>query len=218
MMTVIPLAKIGLLLNRPDYVAEAKYQFMMHINYLMDPVSGLWYHGWEFTPEAKSSGHNFAKALWARGNCWITVAIPLFISILGDAMDEPLRRHLVSVLERQSEALVKCQDPKTGLWHTLLVDPSSYVESSAAAGFAAGMLMAIRMGLISEKYLASATKGLAGVIAQIRPDGELENTSFGTGMGRDLQFYKDIPITSMPYGQALAMLALVEWERLNVDS
>lgn len=34
-------------------------------------------------------------------------------------------------------------------------------------------------------------------------------------MGHDLEFYVKIPITSMPYGQALAMLALVEWERLQ---
>ena len=34
-------------------------------------------------------------------------------------------------------------------------------------------------------------------------------------MGDDFQFYKDIPITPMPYGQALVMLALVEWERLQ---
>jgi unsaturated rhamnogalacturonyl hydrolase len=53
------------------------------------------------------------------------------------------------------------------------------------------------------------------VINQIQPDGELANVSFGTGMGSDFDFYKKIPITPMPYGQALAMLALVEWERLQ---
>jgi unsaturated rhamnogalacturonyl hydrolase len=147
MMTVIPLTKIGILLNRPHYIEEAKFQFLTHINYLMDPRSGLWYHGWEFTPEGPTSGHNFANALWARGNCWITIAIPLFISILGDQLppSDPIRKELVSVLRRQVDALVKCQDLKTGLWHTLLIDPTSYVESSAAAGFAAGMFMAIRM-------------------------------------------------------------------------
>jgi hypothetical protein len=147
MMTVIPLTKIGVLLNRPHYIEEAKFQFLTHINYLMDPRSGLWYHGWEFTPEGPTSGHNFANALWARGNCWITVAIPLFISILGDQLppSDPIRKELVSVLRRQVDALVKCQDLKTGLWHTLLIDRTSYVESSAAAGFAAGMFMAIRM-------------------------------------------------------------------------
>jgi unsaturated rhamnogalacturonyl hydrolase len=33
-------------------------------------------------------------------------------------------------------------------------------------------------------------------------------------MGHDLQHYKDIPRTSMPYGQAMAMMALVELLRV----
>ncbi|MEA7586076.1 glycoside hydrolase family 88 protein, partial [Salmonella enterica subsp. enterica serovar Anatum] len=38
-------------------------------------------------------------------------------------------------------------------------------------------------------------------------------TSFGTGMGHDLDFYRHIPLTSMPYGQAMAMLCLTEYLR-----
>lgn len=45
MMCVLPLAKIGLVLRRPEYVEEAKRQFMLHIKYLADPKTGLWYHG-----------------------------------------------------------------------------------------------------------------------------------------------------------------------------
>lgn len=147
MMSVLPLAQIGILLDRPQYIEEAKYQFLLHINYLMDAPSGLWFHGWEFTPNKPGvNGHNFAKALWARGNCWITVAIPLFIEFMGDRLPEndPIRRQLVSAFKKQVEALVECQD-ESGLWHTLLVDPSSYLETSATAGFAAGMLAGIRL-------------------------------------------------------------------------
>ena len=36
MMTVLPLAKIGKLLNRLDYLEEAKHQFLIHIKYLQD--------------------------------------------------------------------------------------------------------------------------------------------------------------------------------------
>jgi unsaturated rhamnogalacturonyl hydrolase len=32
-------------------------------------------------------------------------------------------------------------------------------------------------------------------------------------MGHDLQFDKDIPLTSMPYGQSLAIVALTEFLR-----
>ncbi|WVQ85768.1 hypothetical protein IAT38_007935 [Cryptococcus sp. DSM 104549] len=227
MMSGIPLAKIGVLNKRQDYIDEAKYQFLLHAHYLADPVSGLWYHGWEFTPspvnpgatggEATNGGHHFANALWARGNCWITLAIPMLFDILSSQLPptDPTYRYLASVWRRQVDALVRCQDPKTGLWHTLLMDPTSYVETSASAGFAAGIYAGIRKGLVSDPvYRQTADRALAGVIAQIQPDGEVANVSFGTGMGPNLQFYKDIAITPMPYGQALAMHALVEYQRL----
>lgn len=50
MMSVLPLAKIGLVLDRAEYVEEAKRQFMLHIKYLADPSTGLWFHGRCLTP------------------------------------------------------------------------------------------------------------------------------------------------------------------------
>ena len=160
MMTVLPLAQIGLLLGREEYVQEAKFQFLLHVQYLMDAPSGLWFHGWQFTRGATNGGdgreeskdgkdgHNFAGALWARGNAWITVVIPFFIEMLGEERfpkTDPIRRFLESTFKRQVDALVKCQDEQSGLWHTLLVDETSYLETSAAAGFAAGMMAGIRL-------------------------------------------------------------------------
>jgi unsaturated rhamnogalacturonyl hydrolase len=127
---------------------------MLHIQYLMDTVTGLWFHGWEFTPEKVTVGHNFAKALWARGNCWITISIPLFIELLaedakkhGRTFDEqdPLRRYLVSTFKKQVDALLRVQERESGMWNTLLVDRESYVETSATAGFAAGIYMGLRL-------------------------------------------------------------------------
>jgi unsaturated rhamnogalacturonyl hydrolase len=48
MMTVMPLAKIGKLLGRPEYVREAKRQFLTHVQFLFDTSTGLWFHGWKF--------------------------------------------------------------------------------------------------------------------------------------------------------------------------
>jgi unsaturated rhamnogalacturonyl hydrolase len=50
-------------------------------------------------------------------------------------------------------------------------------------------------------------------VKNISPEGELLQTSFGTGMGSDLEFYRQIPLTSMPYGQAMAILCLTEYLR-----
>lgn len=45
MMTVLPLATIGKILDRPEYVGEAVRQALLHVKYLADPKTGLWFHG-----------------------------------------------------------------------------------------------------------------------------------------------------------------------------
>ncbi|MBU9854720.1 glycoside hydrolase family 88/105 protein [Rahnella sp. PAMC25617] len=208
MMSVLPLAKIGKLLDRPEFVEEATYQFLMHVQYLMDRETGLWFHGWTF-----DGHHNFAQARWARGNSWLTIAIPEFLELVDLPENNATRRYLLQVLESQVSALAKCQDD-SGLWHTLLDDPHSYLESSATAGFAYGILKAVRKRYIDASYAPVAEKAIQGVIKHINPAGELTQTSFGTAMGNDLDFYREIALTSMPYGQAMAILCLSEYLRV----
>ncbi|WP_313611573.1 beta-galactosidase BglB [Pantoea piersonii] len=205
MMTVMPLAKIGLLLGRPEFVEEAKYQFLLHIQYLMDRETGLWFHGWTF-----EGNHNFSRARWARGNSWITVAIPDFIELLQLPEQDATRRYLLQVLEHQVRTLSRLQD-SSGLWHTLLDDDQSYLESSATAGFAYGILKAVRKRYIARDYAVVGQKAIRGVAANISEDGELKQASFGTEMGSDLEYYRQIPLTPMPYGQAMAILCLSEY-------
>ncbi|MDU0348389.1 glycoside hydrolase family 105 protein [Actinomyces sp. MRS3W] len=208
MMTVMPLTRIGLLLGRPRYVEEATFQFLTHINYLTDRRTGLWFHGWTF-----DGAHNFAEARWARGNSWVTMVIPDFLQLVDWPADHPVRRFLIETLSSQVAALAPLQD-ESGLWHTLLDDPSSYLEASATAGFAYGILKAVRLGYLDKPtYAPVAERAIRAIVSNIDDDGELTHVSFGTGMGHDLQFYRDIPLTSMPYGQAMAILCLAEYLR-----
>ncbi|KAJ5288718.1 hypothetical protein N7478_001748 [Penicillium angulare] len=204
MMSVLPLAKIGVLLDRPAYVEEAKRQFLLHIKYLTDTRTGLWYHGWTFLER-----HNFAEALWGRGNSWVTIAIPEFLSLLRLPPGDHIREFLVSALDQQVRALKKYQNPN-GLWHTLIDDSSSYLEVSASAGFAFGILKAVRMRYISKEYQSIGLKALEAVINNVNEKGVVQNVSFGTPMGPRKDFYKAIKLTAMPYGQAMTMLCVVE--------
>ena len=216
MMSAVPLAKIGLTLNRPEYVEEAKRQFMLHYQYLFDPTTGLFFHGWKFEDGKDGTiGHNFARARWARGNAWLTIVIPEFVELLRLQPGDPLRDFLLSILEAQCKALTRLQC-ENGMWRTILdvsVEEGSYEETSATAGFAYGMLKGVRKGYLGKEYLEPAVKGIKAVLSRINPEGELLEVSFGTGMGSDLQHYKDIAITSMPYGQAMAIMALGEFLR-----
>ncbi|MGN6365051.1 beta-galactosidase BglB [Asticcacaulis taihuensis] len=205
MMSVLPLAKIGLLLGRPHYVEEAKRQFLIHIKYLTDRKTGLWFHGWTF-----DGRHNFANALWGRGNSWVTIVIPEFIELLNLPKDDVLRTFLIDTLEAQVKTLAKVQAP-SGLWRTILDDETSYEEAAASAGFAYGILKAVRKGYISREYEAIGVRGAKAVRDHISAEGELTQVSFGTPVFNSIQEYKDVPLTSMPFGQAMALLAMGEF-------
>lgn len=204
MMTVLPLAKIGKLFERQDFVEEAKKQFVIHAQYLADKKTGLWYHGWTF-----DGSHNYANAKWARGNCWVTITIPEVIDILELNEGDFLRDYLINVLNKQVESLAEYQH-ESGLWHTLIEDPSSYLESSATAGFAYGIIKSINKRYIGDEYKETAEKAVLGLLNEIDETGAVQKVSVGTGMGSSLDFYKNIGITTMPYGQSLTILALAE--------
>ena len=202
-MTVLFLANMGRIEGKQAYIAEAEKQFLLHAKYLADPETGLWYHGWTF-----NGRHNFAGAFWGRGNCWVTIAIPVFLEMV-EVSDET-KIQLVQVLSRQVDSLIRCQN-ENGMWHTLVDDPASYVESSATCGFGYGILRAVRAGLIDPGCRHAAMKALSAILGYIGEDGVVQQVSYGTPMGRESRdFYKKIEIKSMPYGQALAMLFLME--------
>ena len=47
------------------------------------------------------------------------------------------------------------------MWHTLVDDPTSYVEASATCGFAYGILRAVDLGIVDKSCANSAMKALA---------------------------------------------------------
>lgn len=204
MMCVLFLAKMGKLLQNSEYVEEAKYQTLVHIKYLVDTKTGLFFHGFTF-----DGRHNFANALWGRGNCWLTIFIPDLIEIL-DENDNAFILYIKEALKSQVKALKKYQH-ESGMWHTLIDDPNSYVETSATSGFGYGILKGIRLGILDKEiYSEVGLKALEAVLGYISDDGQVDQVSYGTPMGHDLDFYRNIPITPMAYGQSLAIFLLIE--------
>ncbi len=196
------LASYGQASGRRELVDEACHQFLLHSRYLADPKSGLWFHGWTF-----DGRHNFARALWARGNSWITLGILDLVDFAD--IPNPVRTFLLGVLEAQINTLLKTQ-AASGAWHTLVDDPASYEEISATAGFGYGLLKAARLGLGPAGCREAGMRALNAVLENIDDNGTVANVSYGTRMGEDLQFYRDIPIQPTGYGQALAILCLAE--------
>lgn len=201
-MAVLFLAKMGRITGRSDCIQESIRQFLVHIKYLTDPKTGLLFHGFTF-----QGRHHFAGALWGRGNSWYTAGVVDYLDFLEG--EEAVRSFLIDTLRTQVKTLAKVQD-KSGLWHTLLNDENSYLETSASCAFAYGILKGVRKGYLDADYRKVGERAVLGVLKKIREDGTVEGVSYGTPVYNSLQDYLNIPIHSMPYGQSMALMMLVE--------
>ncbi len=83
----------------------------------------------------------------------VPVTHPFFMVIEGSLRD-------------QLSALVRLQNEKSGLWHTILEDPSSPLETSGSAGIATAVLT---KGRLYNKYAQRAIDGVLATIAATAP-------------------------------------------------
>ena len=203
-MTVLFLNRMGQKYHNHEWIDESIHQVLMHIKYLCDTHTGLFFHGWSF-----NRMDNFGGIFWCRGNSWFTLGILDYLDMFKGTLNHGVKTFILDTYLAQVKALKNLQDD-SGLWHTVLDDPSSYVEVSGSSAIAAGILKGIRSGILSDSFLECAERAVSAVMNNIAPDGTVLNVSGGTGMGLDAGHYKNILIAPMAYGQSLTILALVE--------
>lgn len=199
-MTLMYLAKYGAIFDRKDCQREAKRQIMLHIHYLCDSNTGLFYHGYH-----SGQRHSFGKVFWGRGNTWFTVTLADYLEIIGK--DDDCYEYLLGVLRDQAEALKKYQS-ESGMWHTVITNRNSYEETSATAGFAYGLLKGVKSGVLEDEYTLVAQKAIDALYRQTDESGVVHNVSGGTVVGWDEDSYMRVPIQERIHGQTMALLAL----------
>ena len=89
------------------------------------------------------------------GNFLIMLQCPAYIC--------SIRKYAIYVLQGQVRALEQYQ-ASSGMWHTLIDDDTSYLESSCTAGFCYGILKGIRKGYIDREYEECGRKALEAVL------------------------------------------------------
>jgi unsaturated rhamnogalacturonyl hydrolase len=153
--------------NQPAGFDDVAKQFALIEKNLVDPKTGLLYHGYDESKEQKWANKTTGQSpnFWDRGMGWYAMA-------LVDVLDyfpanHPQRAQLVKDLQRLAPVLAKYQDPKTGTW-SLVVDQGSrkgnYAEASGSSMFVYALAKGVRLGYLDSKYAAVAKKGYDGLL------------------------------------------------------
>ncbi|MDP6849217.1 MAG: glycoside hydrolase family 88 protein, partial [Kiritimatiellia bacterium] len=164
------LARIG---NQPELQEEAIRQLEIFAKHLQSPETGLFYHMWD----EKSAKHT--PSFWARGNGWVVMSYTEVLKNEKKGTNGSTR--LVVPFNKQLAGIVPFQDRETGLWHTVLNKPDTYLEGSASAMYLYGMLECRNLKLFDVPYEDTMRKGWAGLAKTVAANGRVGGVSAGTG-------------------------------------
>ena len=102
---------------------------------------------------------------WGRAQGWYSMALIELLDALPQ--DYSRRAEVIELLRKDLDAVIKYQDPKTGLWYQVMDQPGregNYLESTCSSMFAYVLLKANRMGYLNEKYREAGIKAYKGII------------------------------------------------------
>ncbi|MCC2548822.1 glycoside hydrolase family 88 protein [Hymenobacter sp. BT175] len=172
-------AEYSAVMNQPAGFDDIAKQFALIEKNLVDPKTGLMYHGYDESREQQWANKTTGQSpnFWDRGMGWYAMALVDVLDYFPQ--NHPERKNLIKYVQRLAPVLAKYQDAKTGNWF-LVVDQASrkgnYAEASGSSMFVYFLQKGVRMGYLDQKYAATARKGYDGLVksfVETKPDGAL---------------------------------------------
>lgn len=159
-------AEYAVTFQQPEEFADIAKQLLLMDANMRDPKTGLMKHGWDESRKMpwadKSTG--LSPEVWARAMGWYCMG--LIDSLDWFPKNNPQRAALITVLRRTMAAVVKEQDPETGLWWQVMdrnTAPGNYLEASASCMFTYTLAKGVRMGYLPQSDEADARRGWQGI-------------------------------------------------------
>ncbi|MCD0475526.1 glycoside hydrolase family 88 protein [Flavobacterium sp. EDS] len=163
----------------------------------LDKKTGLLFHAWDESKKMPwaNSETGTSPNFWSRSLGWYAMALVDVLDYFPK--DHPRQKELVTYLNQLSEALVKFQDKKTGLWYQVTDmgnKKGNYLESSGSSMFAYAFAKGANKGYLPKKYKDLANKAFDGLTKQlikVDSDGEITITQACAVAGLGGKPYRD---------------------------
>jgi unsaturated rhamnogalacturonyl hydrolase len=187
-------------------------QLRGHAGVLQDEESGLFAHAWD------ASGIRNGPLHWGRGNGWAILGLVDTLDLLPSG--HPSRGRILESLTRLAGSLARLQDHDSGLWHTVLDEPATRLETSSSLMFTAAFLLAVARGLLPPSFAEAAESAWASCCRLVSEEGVVQGVSARTPPRRDPAAYNSIPVGgAWPWGQGpylIAAASYLKWRGSSV--
>lgn len=194
------LALLGSVTGDSRYFEQSASEIAGYARLLQDEETGLFFHGFE-----EACGTN--GQLWARGNGWALMGLVEVLKLLPK--EHSLYHELSERLVRHCRALARYQDA-SGLWHTVITNQDTYLESTLAVMTAYSLREAFKDAVLDETEFGHIEReARAAAMRLISDDGVLNLVTEATPVA-EMKMYATRPFGVFPWGQGPLLLLLAQ--------
>lgn len=161
---------------------DAVNQISITYDRTFDPKTGLNRHAYDENRNMfwadKQTG--LSQHCWGRAQGWYSMALIELLDVMPESYAR--RSELITLLQKDLDAIIKWQDAETGLWYQVMDEPGkegNYLESTCSSMFAYVLMKAHRKGYLGEKYRDAGMKAYNGIIKhfiKVHPDNTISLT------------------------------------------
>jgi unsaturated rhamnogalacturonyl hydrolase len=142
-------AEYSAVFNQPAGLDDVAKQFALIEKHLVDPKTGLLYHGYDESKEQAWANKTTGQSpnFWDRAIGWYAMALVDVLDYFPQ--NHPQRPMLIKALQRLAPAVAKYQDPKTGTWSLVMGQEGrkgNYAEASGSSMFVYALAKGVRLG------------------------------------------------------------------------
>lgn len=182
--------RVSALTGDAAYTSEGVFQLEGFLLNMQDPVTSLLTHAYNDHPLNEQMPAYEELAFWARGNSWVYCTLVDTLAELP--LEDPAYPRLQARLERLDAAIRAAQAP-SGLFHTVLLNETTYEETAGSALLTYGMARGAHLGILGAETADAALRGMEGLMTVLvhEADGRVivNGTSVGTGPRPNLYPY-----------------------------
>lgn len=166
-------ARMGAVTHHPKYLAYADEHWWEVVDKMYSPSYHLFYRDKIYIGVMDPA---MKPIFWSRGNGWVMGGLARTMEYMPK--DFANRPRYEKLLREMATELASIQDPKSGLWHTDLLDPADFPqpELSGSTLIVFGLAWGINNGVLDRAtYLPVVEKAWRGMLHEIYADGRLGN-------------------------------------------
>ncbi|WP_339220159.1 glycoside hydrolase family 88 protein [Paenibacillus sp. FSL H8-0332] len=205
--------------------AEVLHQERLMRKYMKDGATGLLYHAWDESRRMPwaNPATGCSPEFWSRSLGWYGLAVSQFMDELPET--DPGRAELAAELSGLVQALIRYQDPQSGLWYQVVDkghEPDNWLETSGSCLFVYTIARAVKLGIlpaeVADEAAEAARKGYEGLIQVLQRDEQgrllLPDICIGTSAGDYRNYVTRPKVSNDLHGVGALVMACVEMQDL----